>query len=233
MVSVHTERLLKGLLWTLRAQTMTRASQGAWWECDGSVVGGKTKPPLLPKKTGRRFFIMVKSVKYFDMSHTPWCSSSWAFCLSAGEQLTFFTIKLFASPPPGKTFHEEPWLAIAAVLLGFFPWTPGIKTLWGSHFSCVASQVSLFSPLSSKTWLIRNFVLCWAGVGLSLIVFLFIFFGLCQCDDTLTKTSISLFQRLAHLFCELKTWMQLLHFYKCSISKSLIEPWDLIFLNQE
>lgn len=147
MVSAHTERLLKGLLWTLRARTMTRASQGAWWECDGSAVGGKTKTSLLKKK-GRRFFIMLKSVKYFDMSHTPWCSSSWAFCLSEGKQLTFFTIKSFASPPPGETFHEEPWLAVAAVLLGFFPWTPGIKTLWGSHFSCVALQVSLlfFSP---------------------------------------------------------------------------------------
>lgn len=140
MVSAHTERLLRGPLWTLRAKTMTRASQGAWWECDRSVVGGKTKPPPLTK---RRFFIMLKSVKYFDMSHTPWCSSSWVFCLSAGKQLTFFTIKLFASPPPGKTFHEEPWLAAAAVPLGFFPWTLGIKPLWGSHFSCVASQVSL------------------------------------------------------------------------------------------
>lgn len=94
---------------------------------------------------------MLKSVKYFDMSHTPWCSSSsWAFCVSAGEQLTFFTFKSSASPPPGKSFHEEPWLAVAAVPLGFFPWTPWIKTLWGSHFSCVALQVSLsfFFPAS-------------------------------------------------------------------------------------
>lgn len=178
MVSAHTERLLKGPLWTLRAQTMTRGSQGAWWECDRSVVGGKTK-----KRGGRRFFIMLKSVKYFDMSHTPWCSSSWAFCLSAGKQLTFFTIKSFASPPPGKTFHEEPWLAVAAVLLGFFPWTPGIKTLWGRHFSCVALQVSLFFPLSSKTWLTRNFFSLLGCSWMGLIFFFFFFLSWCRDDD--------------------------------------------------
>lgn len=154
MVSAHTERLLKAPLWTFRAQTMTRASEGP----DGSVMGRwwVEKQPhhhhQQKKKGGRRFLIMVKSVKYFDMSHTPWCSSSWAFCLSAGGTIDFLHVQVVCLPASRrKTFHDEPWLAIAAVPLGFFPWTPWIKTLWGRNFSCVASQVS--PPFS---FLIRN-----------------------------------------------------------------------------
>lgn len=57
MVSAHTERLRKGPLWTLKAQTMTRGSQGAWRECDRSVVGVKTKhtPSLKEKKESEGF----------------------------------------------------------------------------------------------------------------------------------------------------------------------------------
>lgn len=75
------------------------------------------------------------------------------FAFQQEKQLTFFAIKSFASPPPGKTFHEEPWLAVAAVPLGFFPWTPGIKNplreplqLCGlAGFSFLGSQETFWS----------------------------------------------------------------------------------------
>lgn len=151
MVSAHTERLLKGSLWTLGAQTMTRASQGAWWECDGSAVGGKTKPLRRKKKEDGGFFIMLKSVKYFDMSHTPWCSSSWAFCLSAGKQLTFFAIKSFASPPPGKNLSWGAMACRCSCSAGVLPMDTGDKNSLRKPLQlCGLAGFSFFPPSHPK-----------------------------------------------------------------------------------
>lgn len=151
MVSAHTERLLKGSLWTLGAQTMTRASQGAWWECDGSAVGGKTKPLRRKKKEDGGFFIMLKSVKYFDMSHTPWCSSSWAFCLSAGKQLTFFAIKSFASPPSGKNLSWGAMACRCSCSAGVLPMDTGDKNSLRKPLQlCGLAGFSFFPPSHPK-----------------------------------------------------------------------------------
>lgn len=191
MVSAHTERLLKGSLWTLGAQTMTRASQGAWWECDGSAVGGKTKPLRRKKKEDGGFFIMLKSVKYFDMSHTPWCSSSWAFCLSAGKQLTFFAIKSFASPPPGKNLSWGAMACRCSCSAGVLPMDTGDKNSLRKPLQlCGLAGFSFFPPSHPKlgpqeTFWSLFFFLCWT-------VWSFFSFPFCLCwSRWLTDAMIS------------------------------------------
>lgn len=156
MVSAHTERLLKGPLWTRRAQTMTRASQGGligsvtgrWWE-------GKTK-----KKRDGGFFILLKSVKYFDMSHTPWCSSSWAFCLSAGKTIDFLRDQVVRLPASRQNLSWGAMACRCSCSAGVLPMDTGDKKPFEGATSVVWPCRFLFS------WLTRNF----------LVVFSFLFF---------------------------------------------------------
>ena len=127
MVLLHSDFILKEQLWTHSGWTMTWASQGPDVTITVSI------------EEKRRVFIMLKSVKYFDMSHTPWCCSSCAFPFWSGT-IDFLLDQVASLPASKQTFQEEPWPDGAAIQLGHFPWPP-LTSLWGSHVSCGASQV--------------------------------------------------------------------------------------------
>lgn len=169
MVSAHTERLLKGPLWTLRAQTMTRASQGAWWECDGSVVGGKTKPPK--RKKGTEVFHNAEVCQIFwYVSHTM-VQLLLGFLPFSGKTIDFLHDQVVRLPASRQNLSWGAMTCRCSCSAGVLPMDTGDKNSLRKPLQlCGLAGFSFFffsHPKLGSQETFGSFFLCWTGFDFS------------------------------------------------------------------
>lgn len=132
---------------------------------------------------------MLKSVKYFDMSHAPWCSSSWDFCFSDWGTIDFLHCHVVCLPASRQKLS---WGAMARrcscsswVLPMDTRAEKSLRKLLAGFLICILSS-------SFGSWeTFFSFLFFWTSVGPSL-------FSMCLMCVYLNVTMISSLQSLAH-----------------------------------